>query len=139
MDGMTLLKKAQAAGLRIEAIGNVLKIRGPKRAAPIARRLLENKQAILAELLRKSGAVVIDQGWNPEAAALIKWFLVEGQNLIPSDPFHLTPWQRVVDPKLFIKSILFDISWGPSNPRNLYGALAADLKRLKELFSNDSK
>jgi hypothetical protein len=76
--------------------------------------------------------------WSPESAVLIEWFIAEGQHRIPSEPFQLTPWQRVVDPKLFIKSILFDISWGPGGPRNMFGALGADLKRLKELFAGNA-
>ena len=139
MDGMILLKEAQAAGLKIEAIGNTLRIRGPKRAEPIARQLLKNKQAVLAELKRDTDVTLEVPCWDPETAALIHWFLNEGQHRIPRKPFLLYSWARVVDQTKFIDSLLFDIAWGPSNPRNLYGALIADLKRLKELFSNDSK
>ena len=72
--------------------------------------------------------------WDPEASDLIRWFLDEGQRRIPSEPFQLSPWQRVVDPGLFKEAILFDVSLGPTGPRNHCGAVIADLKRLKELF-----
>jgi hypothetical protein len=50
MDGLTLLHRARAAGLRIEAAGDMLKIRGPRRAEPFVRLLAEHKSEVLAAL-----------------------------------------------------------------------------------------
>jgi hypothetical protein len=50
MDGLTLLKEAQAAGLTVEVQGNRLYLRGPRRAEPIARRLLAHKSEVLVAL-----------------------------------------------------------------------------------------
>jgi hypothetical protein len=56
MDGLTLLYRARAAGLRIEAVGNELKIRGPKRAERVVKLIAEHKPAVLAALSRSAGA-----------------------------------------------------------------------------------
>jgi hypothetical protein len=50
MDGVALLRRAQHAGLRLEAIGNMLKINGPKRAEPLVRLIAEYKSKVLAVL-----------------------------------------------------------------------------------------
>jgi|SRR5258707_8328138 hypothetical protein len=50
MDGMTLLGEARAAGLDVQARGNRLVIRGPRRAESIARRLLAQKTLVLEAL-----------------------------------------------------------------------------------------
>ena len=50
MDGLTLLRRAHDVGLRLEAAGDKLVIRGPKRAEPIVRLLAEHKAAVLAAL-----------------------------------------------------------------------------------------
>lgn len=48
MDGVTaLLTEAQAAGLRVRAEGDRLVIRGPKRAEPLALKLIEHKAEVL--------------------------------------------------------------------------------------------
>lgn len=48
MDSLTaLLAEAQAAGLRVQAEGERLVIRGPKRAEPIALKLIEHKAEVL--------------------------------------------------------------------------------------------
>jgi hypothetical protein len=51
MDGVTLLRRAHAAGLAVaaEASGKLV-IRGPRRAEPVARLLLDNKPAVIAAL-----------------------------------------------------------------------------------------
>jgi hypothetical protein len=46
MDGVTLLDEARAAGLSVQADGDRLRIRGPRRAEPIARRLIANKALV---------------------------------------------------------------------------------------------
>jgi len=58
MDGLTLLHRALAAGLRVEAIGKTLKISGPKRAAPLVRLLANHKPAVLAALTPPSGGTL---------------------------------------------------------------------------------
>ena len=51
MDGLTLLRRAHDAGLAVVTEGDKLVIRGPKRAEPIARLLIENKPAVMAVLV----------------------------------------------------------------------------------------
>jgi hypothetical protein len=50
MDGLTLLRRAREAGLAVKAEGDKLVIRGPKRAAPVARLLIDHKPDVLAAL-----------------------------------------------------------------------------------------
>src|SRR5690348_9712288 len=50
MDGLTLLRRASEAGLAVTAEGDRLVIRGPKRAEPVARLLIEHKPSVLAAL-----------------------------------------------------------------------------------------
>ncbi len=51
MDGLTLLEEARAAGLTVRADGERLRIRGPRRAEPMAQRLIAHKAAVLAALI----------------------------------------------------------------------------------------
>jgi hypothetical protein len=50
VDGVALILEAQAAGLRVSREAEKLVIRGPKHAAPIARKLLAHKAEVLAAL-----------------------------------------------------------------------------------------
>jgi hypothetical protein len=50
MDGLILLNRAREAGLAVEADGNKLVIRGPRRAESVARLLIEHKPEVLAAL-----------------------------------------------------------------------------------------
>src|SRR5712691_8698193 len=50
MEGMILLRRAREAGLAVTLDGDALVIRGPKRAEPMARLLLENKAEVVAAL-----------------------------------------------------------------------------------------
>ncbi len=50
MDGLTLLRRAHDVGLRLEAAGDKLVIRGPKRAEPVVKLLAEHKAEVLQAL-----------------------------------------------------------------------------------------
>lgn len=50
MDGLTLLRRAHDAGLRVEAAGDKLLIRGPKHAEPVVKLIAEHKADVLAVL-----------------------------------------------------------------------------------------
>jgi hypothetical protein len=50
MDGMTLLRRAHAAGLAVAANGNKLVVHGPKRAERTALLLLANKHVVMTAL-----------------------------------------------------------------------------------------
>jgi hypothetical protein len=50
MDGLTLLRRAHEAGLRVEAAGDRLLIRGPKRAESVVRLIAEHKAQVLKAL-----------------------------------------------------------------------------------------
>jgi hypothetical protein len=50
MDGLTLLRQAHDVGLQLEAAGDKLLIRGPKRAEPVVKLLAEHKAEVMAAL-----------------------------------------------------------------------------------------
>jgi len=50
MDGMTLLQEARAAGLIVFVEADMLKIRGPRQADPIARKLIAHKPVVVDAL-----------------------------------------------------------------------------------------
>jgi hypothetical protein len=51
---MILLRRARDAGLAVLAEGDKLVIRGPRRAAPVARLLIEHKPAVMAATIRSA-------------------------------------------------------------------------------------
>jgi hypothetical protein len=55
MDGLALLRRAQDAGLRLQAAGTALKITGPKQAEPLVRLLAEHKAQVLEALRLATG------------------------------------------------------------------------------------
>lgn len=83
MDGLTLLRRAQEAGLAVQAEGDRLVIRGPKRAEPVARLLLDHKPDVLAALVPSAApdrtAYDAQAGererWHDRyAARIVHWF-----------------------------------------------------------------
>src|SRR5438552_1989352 len=50
MEGLTLVARARAAGLKVEADSNRPVIRGPKRAEPVAQELIAAKANVLSAL-----------------------------------------------------------------------------------------
>jgi hypothetical protein len=55
MDGLNLLRRARNAGLRLEAAGDKLVIRGPTSAEPVVKLLAEHKLEVLAALAATPG------------------------------------------------------------------------------------
>lgn len=83
MDGITLLQRAEEAGLAVHARGDKLVIRGPKRAAPVARLLLDSKPTVLAalrprverDLAVRDGNAAERAWWRDRyAARIVHWF-----------------------------------------------------------------
>ncbi len=66
MDGLTLLDEATAAGLSVRVDGGRLVVRGPRRAEPLARRLLANKALVLQAILPPDWHVQ----WDERAAIM---------------------------------------------------------------------
>lgn len=66
MDLVSLLRQAREAGLRISTDGPRLVVRGPRSAGPLARRLLAQKEEILAALVGGPPAAMTsrpEEGW----------------------------------------------------------------------------
>jgi hypothetical protein len=79
MDGLTLLRRAQDAGLAVDVDGNTLVIRGPRRAEPVARLLLDHKPVVISALMAdwRAGhrkALAYWSAFRPSAeAAALAW------------------------------------------------------------------
>lgn len=69
MDGVSLLAEARAVGLVVAVDGEQLKIRGPKSAAAVARRIMENQSLIFSALAGPTGPPSVDAHTNPAGAA----------------------------------------------------------------------
>jgi hypothetical protein len=68
MDGLMLLRQASKAGLAVQADGDRLVIRGPRRAEAVARLLIEYKPEVIAALapaIGPSGTVNLGDGSDP--------------------------------------------------------------------------
>ena len=72
-----------------------------------------------------------NQGWDPETARLIKWFLDTSP---PPEPFILYQGVRVSRPLDFWQALKGDIAGGPGMARARMGAFQKDLRRLARLF-----
>lgn len=70
--------------------------------------------------------------WDQKTVALVRWFIDEGQHLIPAEPFQLTKWITITKPDRFKEAMLFDISMGPDGLRSRIGSLQENLRRIKE-------
>ena len=72
-----------------------------------------------------------NQGWDPEIARLIKWFLDTSP---PPEPFILYQGVRVSRPLDFWRALKSDIAGGPGMARGRSGAFQKNLRRLAQLF-----
>lgn len=90
MDGLTLLDQARRAGLTVAVEGDRLRIRGPRAADAVARRLLADKPNVLAEL-RRLGAVAV----YPVAPGFAGPFCTDSA-VIPGSCFPIDPLYRGV-------------------------------------------
>jgi hypothetical protein len=68
-DGITLLQEARAVGLVVVAMGDQLRIRGPRRAEPIAKRLIAHKADVLKVLKRRLQAEMSSLPDPPDGAS----------------------------------------------------------------------
>lgn len=137
MDGLGLLFDAKAAGLTVETVGDNLRIRGPKKAEPIVRRLEKHKAAVMKVLRVQEQPP--PPSWNPETQSLVKWFLELGQHRILANPFRLAPWIEVVDPAQFKEFLNHQISLGPDWITNRNGKLHEDLRMLRDRIMDLNK
>ena len=76
----------------------------------------------------------VDEGWDPETAVLISWFL---KTEPPAQPFELQQAVYIARPANYWAYLRADISAGPRRARGRTGALQDDLRRLHQLFGRD--
>jgi hypothetical protein len=70
VDGVTLLREARQAGLRITATGETLVVQGPRRLEPMARALLVEKPQILRALADEDELVAGPEGRSRPAGGV---------------------------------------------------------------------
>lgn len=149
MDGLTLLSDAAAAGLTVRADGDRLVIRGPRKAEPLARRLLEHKRQVIAALgplsaanRRGPGPFRNAEGPGgrrsardslPWPAALADWVLLLEPADLPAT-FWLRAGVEVVNRERFLTSLRADVLAGPTGPRAFYGGVQSDLRHVRGLL-----
>jgi hypothetical protein len=87
MDGLTLLAEASAAGLTVEAVGDRLVVGGPKRAASLAQRLLDQKPAVMKVLQVPAGQQPV-----PEPAVEVPVTSLATTTEITAEPLGADSW-----------------------------------------------
>ena len=130
MDGVALLAQAREAGLEVRSRGDRLVIRGPKRAENVARLLLDQKPVVLDALH------VATHEWG-DAAAAVAWFLASeppSELFVPRRNPMGHQFVTVLHPARYWRTLRVDLAAGPGCGRDTYGAVAADVQRLYELF-----
>lgn len=70
---------------------------------------------------------------DPDTEVLIAWFH-EMRARLPAKPFHLTPWQRIVNPMRFYDALVMDIAAYPHGLRS--HIIGEDLRHLREHIIN---
>lgn len=70
MDGLILLARARAAGLQVEADGDQLRVRGPRRHDSLVREVLASKSEVLAALDRRRPPAA-----RPDTVPVPGWFI----------------------------------------------------------------
>ena len=140
---MPLRDRLAAAGVTLTAEGDRLAYEGPESA--LTEELVAEIRRLKAGLMfaieeERSGPLSSDTGAGelerryPNTAILIRWFLEEGQHLVPNDPFQLTEHIEVTNPARFKKRLLYCISRGPEGFHYRRGLLARDLLWLRKLL-----
>jgi len=138
-----LLSDLTAVGYEIFLEGDQVKLRYRKPDDPpdTARRLIDELRKYKTEVenilrtgdtvsppYKSQPRVAMKTTWSPEVESLVEWFMLQEA---PSQPFHLQPHLRVVDPCKFFSSLRQDIAKGPAGARAKFGTLQDDLRKLK--------
>jgi hypothetical protein len=76
MDGLNLLRRARDAGLAVEVEGDKLVIRGPKRAEPVARLLIDHKPEVMAALVPADPPALEAGESDPDPARWRRHYLI---------------------------------------------------------------
>jgi hypothetical protein len=118
VERLTLLEQADQAGLVVYRDGDNLIVRGPRRAAVLARLLLDNKAAVVDELRRRERGRQHDDGreWDADEAVLLRWYAAN-RDLVPDVPFKLGAGLTVVSRATFLTALDRDVRDGAGGPR----------------------
>ena len=103
MDGLALLKRARDAGLRVEAAGDKLLIRGPKHAEPIVKLLAEHKAEVVAALTPETNQA---RRWRERfTARIFEWYggKREWQKAKLSPPTRVESGTTKCDHRIFLR------------------------------------
>ena len=81
------------AGLTVAVDGDLLRIRGPRRAASIAKRLLAFKPAVMAALARRDQWPAVPVGWTvPHWRDRLRQMARRCEGLVPDRADWLRQW-----------------------------------------------
>ena len=130
MEVVSLLEKARAAGLSVDAEGEELVVSGPPGAEPIALQVLEHKASVMAHLGREDG---VDAERGLEG---LEWVFEVVPGQLPSPPFRLNSGMTVTDNERFLRSLRSAIAEGAQGPRARTGALQKQCQELREIMNN---
>ncbi len=134
-----LLTEIVNVGYEIFLEGNHLRLsyrkpgNPPETVKPLIDELRACKDEALALLKANHVSPEPFEAWrNTEAFDPVTWFL---NAELPQEPFSLSLWEFICNPKKYYDFLKLDIAFGPEGPRARTGALQNDLKRLK-IFTN---
>jgi hypothetical protein len=128
-----LLQALQRQGIDVTIDGPDLVIDGP--ADRIDDNLTSTLRAHKPELLQTLRVERYEMmGWCAADAELLAWFETAP---LPTKPFLLFTWLRVLEPLLFYATLQGDILAGPRGPRARSRALQDELARLRQLFGSE--
>jgi hypothetical protein len=115
-----LFAELDRRGVRLVAEGGRLRFH-PRSAvdADLLERIRECKAALLAELARR---------------AELQWLWELTPADLPKPPWQLHPGQRVIGNEVFLGALKADALLGPESPRWRWGALQADIERVREVM-----
>ena len=97
MDGLNLLQEAKFAGLTVTAEGDLLRIRGPRHAEPVAKRLLAYKPVVMAALAERYRFPAMPVGWTlPSWQGRLRQLADCCETLVPDRADWLRQWANAL-------------------------------------------
>jgi hypothetical protein len=117
MDCLTLWTQAAEAGLRVTADGDRLIVRGPRKAEPIAKALLEYKAEIMALLSDPDREPAVEEGlvpwmlWEWRRISILEWRSILQESVVKGDA------RREEYARWMLRDILPDYEYREPKPR----------------------
>ena len=91
MDGLTLLDKAEVAGLVVSVDGEALHVRGPRSAEQLALKLIEHKTDVMSAIRIREDLAGDDEDLEVYLSLLRSPEVLSSEELAPVPPFRKKP------------------------------------------------